>query len=149
MADNNNHKNININKSNNVETNQNSNDNKKNIGKNIRSRISYYAKNSSSLFGLIIIILISVCTIRFLYYGSTDGVSLRSFLDTLNSAPQVSNYVKNFVQLLQIGGSWGVFDFLRTIFNFFLEYYSIIVWAASSLIDVVIFICYFLSWLFL
>lgn len=105
--------------------------------------------NYSSLFSSIIIILVGVAMVRLLYFGSADGVNFRSLLDLFSNVPQVSTSVKNFVQQLQISGNWGFIDGLRTFINMNLQMSSIVIWLASSLIDVCFFISYFLMWLFI
>lgn len=116
--------------------------------KRINERVSYIS-NSSSLLGSIIIILVAVAMIRILYNGTADGISFRSLLDLLSNAPQVSTVVKNFVQQLQIPGPWVILDGLRLFLNLNLQAVSIVIWLSSSLIDVCIFLSYFLMWLFL
>ena len=110
-------------------------------------RVSYLS-NSSSLLGSIIIILVAVTIIRVLYYGSAYSVTFGSLLDFLQGVPQVSTNLKNFVQQLQIPGPWVLLDGIRTFLNLNLQVVSIVVWLASSLIDVCFFISYFLMWLF-
>lgn len=111
---------------------------------NYTSKVSY-----SNLFSSIIIILVAVALIRVLYYGTSDGVTLGSLLDILRDTPQVSTSVKNFVQQLQIPGPWAILDELRNFINLNLQIVSIVVWLASSLIDVCFFISHFLMWLFI
>lgn len=110
--------------------------------------VSYLSSNTSSLLGSIIIILVAVAMIRVLYNGSADTVSFGSLLNLLESAPQVSTGVKNFVQQLQFTEPWVILDAVRTFINLNLQAVSIVIWLSSSLIDVCIFISYFLLWLF-
>lgn len=112
-------------------------------------RIKSVASNTSGLFGSIIIILVGVAMVRLLYYGSTDGITIGSLLDLFANVPQVSTSVKNFVQQLQISGPWPVLDGIRNFINLNLSAVSIVVWLASSLLDVCMFLAYFLQWLFI
>ena len=112
-------------------------------------RIKSVASNTSGLFGSIIIILVAVSLIRVLYGGIGNVPTFQSLLDLLQSAPQVSPSIKNFVQLLQIPGPWVVLDGLRLFLNNIIQIFSIGVWMCSSLVDVIFFISYFLVWIFI
>lgn len=110
--------------------------------------ISYIGKYGINFFSLILVILISVTLIRFLYNGNGDIVSFRSLLDLLQNAPQVSTTIKNFVMQIGFTEEWAILDGLRIITNYLLDFWSIIIWLFSSIIDVAIFIVYFLAWVF-
>lgn len=116
----------------------------KNIG-----RIKSAASNFSGLFGSIIIILVAVSLIRVLYDGIGTLPTFQSLLDLFSKVEPVSTNVKNFVQQQQIMGEWVILDGLRVLLNSIINVISIVVWMASSLIDVVQFIAYFLAWIFI
>lgn len=121
---------------------------KKERNQNIKSRFSSYFSNPSGLLGSIILILVGISMIRLLYNGSSDVVSFRSLFDLLSKAPPVSTSVKNFVQQLQLSGEWVILDGFRVFLNSIIQIVSIGVWMASSLIDVLFFLAYFLAWIF-
>lgn len=114
----------------------------------IKNRVSYISSNTSSLFGSIIIILIAVSLIRVLYSGMGTIPSFQSLLELLQSAPQVSTSIKNFVQQLQFFEPWPILDGLRLFLNSIVQIVSIGVWMSTSLFDVISFIIYFLIWIF-
>lgn len=112
--------------------------------------VNYSANYSySNLFSSLLIILVGVAIVRVLYFGSADTVSLGTLLDLFKGVPQVSTSVKTFVQQLQLTDPWPILDGLRYFININLQMSSIIIWLASSLIDVCFFITYFLVWLFI
>lgn len=115
----------------------------------IKNRVSYIGSNTSGLFGAIIIILVAVSLIRILYSGSSDIVTFGSLLDLLKDVPPVSTNVKNFVQQLQFTEPWVILDGLRMFLNSVVQIVSIGVWMASSLLDVIFFVIYFLLWIFI
>lgn len=110
--------------------------------------ISYIGSHGANIFSLILLILISITLIRVLYNGSGDIVSFGSLLDTLRDAPQVSSSVRNFTQTLQFTEPWSILDSLRIFLNNLSNIVSILAWLFASLIDVVLFIVYFLKWIF-
>lgn len=109
---------------------------------------SYISNHGLSIFSLILVILIGVTLIRFLYNGSGNIVSFGSLLDVLRDCPQVSTSIKTFTQSIRFNDAWVVLDGLRLFINSMLSVTSIIIWLFSSLIDVVLFIVYFLGWVF-
>lgn len=116
----------------------------KNIG-----RIKSYVSNPSGLFGSIILILIAASLIRVLYGGIGTLPTLQSLLDLFSNVEPVSTSVKNFVLQQQLTGQWPILDGLRVLLNNIIDVASILAWMASSLIDVIIFIGYFLTWIFI
>lgn len=109
----------------------------------------YIGSHGGNILSILIIILIGVSMIRILYYGSLDTVSIGSFLDILSDAPQVSTKIKTFVQSIAIPGPWLVLDEFRIVLNSFIDVFSILIWICSSIVDVIIFITYFLLWIFI
>lgn len=124
-------------------------DQKKQRKEKIIGRIKSAASNFSGLFGSIIIILVAVSLIRVLYDGIGTLPTFQSLLDLFSKVEPVSTNVKNFVQQQQIMGEWVILDGLRVLLNSIINVISIVVWMASSLIDVVQFIAYFLAWIFI
>lgn len=113
-----------------------------------KNDISYIGSHAANIFSILIIILIGVSLIRILYNGSSDTVTLASFLDMLQDVPQVSDSVKNFVQQVAFTEPWDFLDSIRLFLNSTMQVVSILVWMASSLVDVIFFIGFFLTWLF-
>ena len=111
--------------------------------------ISYIGSHGVNIFSLVVVILISVTLIRILYSGSGDIVSFGSLLDILRDAPQVSTSVRNFTQTLQFTEPWDILDSIRLFLNNLSNIVSILAWLFASLIDVVLFIVYFLKWIFI
>lgn len=109
----------------------------------------YIGSRGASLFSTLLLILIGVAMIRVLYYGSVDTVSIGSFLDMLSNAPQVSTKIKVFVQSIEITGPWIILDEFRIVLNSFIDVFSILIWLCSSIVDVIVFITYFLLWIFI
>ncbi|MBE5757329.1 MAG: hypothetical protein E7345_00145 [Clostridiales bacterium] len=110
---------------------------------------SYFSNHGFNVFNLIFLILISVSLIRILRGNSDDIVSFGSLLDLLQDAPVISDGVGTFVERLNITADWGIFNFLRNLFNDILGLWSILIWMGSSLVDVIVYIYYFLKWIFI
>lgn len=109
----------------------------------------YFGSHSFNIFSIILILLIGIALIRILYSGSADTISFGSLLDILRDVPQVSANVKNFVMQIGINEPWLILDGFRVFLNGLLEFWSILIWLCSSIIDVIIFIGYFLTWVFI
>lgn len=138
-------------KDNNTKTIEKEVKNKQVIESNSRTlkTVSYIGSHGVNIFSIIIIILISVTLIRFLYNGSQDLVSFSGLLEVLRDAPQVSDNVKNFVMQIGFPEPWSILDGFRIFLNNLLSFWSILIWLCSSLVDVVLFLIYFLKWIFI
>lgn len=110
--------------------------------------ISYIGSHGVNFFSLILVILIGVSLIRILKGGSGDIVTFGSLLDLLRDAPQISSEVLTFVEQIEIIGDWGVFNFLRDFINDLVDLWSVLIWLGSSIVDLIIYIFYFLRWIF-
>lgn len=121
---------------------------KKNRAENIKT-LSYIGSHGTNFFSIIVVLLVAVAMIRILYNGTADTISFGSLLNLLESAPQVSNDVKTFVQQFGFTEPWVVLDGFRVFLNVIMDIWSILIWMGSSLIDVIIFVGYFLAWIFL
>lgn len=111
------------------------------------------SKNSISpilrILLVIFIVLFLFNYVRMLIVGSGHTVTFGSFLDL------ISNYQTNFsltnlanFNSLVIAGDWGVVDFLRVFLNSLTSIFSIGVYLALNLIDVIGFLAYFLTYAF-
>lgn len=109
---------------------------------------SYFGSHGLNFFSLILVILIGVSLIRILKSGSGDVVTFGSLLDLLRDAPQISSDVLTFVEQIEIISDWGIFNFLRDFINDLVDLWSVLIWLGSSIVDLIIYIFYFLRWIF-
>lgn len=115
--------------------------NNSNTYSNSRSVSSY------SIFKIIILIAIAFILIRILFSGNNQVFNFQSFLEQLQSMPQISTSFKSFFERT-IVTDWGWFNFFRDFINSLMSIISILAWLFGALLDVVRFIVSFLKMLF-
>lgn len=104
---------------------------------------------SISIFGVVFVILFMFSFLGALYGNETD-FSFRSLLDCLTSAPAIDiSGVAGFSSELCIVDDWGIFNWFRDfINNFFLSICSVAIYFSVSLMQLLIYICYFVGFIF-
>lgn len=104
-------------------------------------------RNNVIISILSFIVILGLLSFIFTYDGvATSRLSFDYFLQLLDGyEPMIFN---NTLSSIAIDGSWGVFDFLRVFFNFFLQGFNILVYLASNLINVIQFLLYFIVGIF-
>lgn len=96
------------------------------------------------ILSIVLCILIVIALLRSL--TGAEPLYFSSFLESLGNAPTVNWIVP--ASDMTIGGSWGIFDFLRNLFNMFAEIFSVITFLVSGFANLIIFATYFLRTLF-
>lgn len=95
------------------------------------------------LFLFLLVILI-ISLFRRVLGGSY--ISFNGFLDYLSSVHGVSVDIN--ISDFSIPGNWGVIDGLRQFFNIFAKMFGVIVWLASNLVNLILFVAQFVSFVF-
>lgn len=78
--------------------------------------------------------------------NSGVDISFNGFLVMLQSTRGYSITIN--ISDFAIGGSWGVFDGLRQFFNVFANLFGVLVWLGANLINLILFLGQFLSFIF-
>lgn len=91
------------------------------------------------LFALLVINL-------FRRINNGTNVSFNGFLDMLSRSNSFSITVN--ISDFTINGNWGLIDGLRQFFNVFAQIFGVLVWLGSNLINLILFLGQFLSYLF-
>lgn len=76
---------------------------------------------------------------------NADTFTFTAFLEYISNAPAVDI---SFVELWNLGGNWGVFEFLRNFFNMFGSVLSFLVWLGKNIISVLQYVFYFVRFIF-
>lgn len=103
--------------------------------------------NKKSFIFNILFLVFSILFIISLIRTMTGAPTLTfaGFLESLTTVPQIS--VGGFVDLT-IVGDWGIFEFFRSFLNFFANALSILIYAASQLINLIMLIVWALKYFF-
>lgn len=101
---------------------------------------------SSNIFTLILFVLIIVFLAR-LFTGSTEFPTFYNLLNVLSETPQIEFDMSSLVNLT-IGGDWGVIDGLRVFINLIMSVINFLVYCIGGLVQVLVFVTYFLGWAF-
>ena len=101
--------------------------------------------NKSSAFGvlgIIFIVILLLCAIRIAFNGF--GFTLTSCLEYMSNAP---TFDISKMQILHIGGFWGVLDGLRLFLNNIISIANVGLWISNQLINCIAYIFYFLHFI--
>lgn len=87
-----------------------------------------------------IVLLGNVIRIAF----GTGTFTFTAFLEYISKSPQVD---MTYIELWNLGGSWGILDPLRNFFNSFSSILSFIIWLGKSLVNGLAYLFYFVRFL--
>lgn len=94
------------------------------------------------LIFLILLIFAVVGALR-----NQDIFTFRGFLDLLQNAPQIDLGWLNW-ETINLG-DWGLFNFLRDFFNFFIEIINVLAFAGTCIVQAILYVLYFVKALLL
>ncbi len=102
-------------------------------------------KFSGSIFKIFVMILLVFALYRTLIGAST--ITFRGFLEFLQSVPSVNiAHFSSVIPLLDTGSVvWG--SFFRFL-NYFINVFNVLIFIGVSLVQVLVFVTYFIGWLF-
>lgn len=95
---------------------------------------------------IIISILLGIALFRFAFRGVNNDISFSSFLNWLGNVNSMPINVS--ITQFNIGGDWGVFEFLRNLLNIFTSLFGVIVYMSANLLNVLIFVSQFIRFIF-
>lgn len=98
------------------------------------------------VFRLVFFVIIIVTFGSVLFSPEPLGFTFRSFLEMLQNAPSIESDFT--IDSLTITGDWGVFNFLKTFLNWNLKPIAFVLFLVKNLINVLMFLFYFLSYIF-
>lgn len=73
-------------------------------------------------------------------------ISFTTFLEFISNPPAIIPNVN--ISDFAITGSWGAFNFLKNFFNIFAQLIGIVVWFASSVLNLFAYAFYFIRYIF-
>lgn len=102
-------------------------------------------KFSGSIFKIFVMLLLVFALYRTLIGAST--ITFRGFLEFLQSVPSVNiAHFSSVIPLLDTGSVvWG--SFFRFL-NYFINVFNVLIFVGVSLVQVLVFVTYFIGWLF-
>ena len=101
-------------------------------------------KMTFNIFVVIFVFLLVIALIRKL--SSAESLTFTGFLEMLSNAPQVSFDLN--LSSFQLGGNWGIFDFLRSVINIFGSILGFIIFLIQNLINFCSYLIYFIEFIF-
>lgn len=75
-----------------------------------------------------------------------NSLTFNGLLDYLSNTQGVSIDIN--ISNFSIGGNWGIVDGLRQFFNIFAKLFGVLVWLGSNLINLILFLAQFVSFVF-
>lgn len=98
-----------------------------------------------SIFLIIFVILFLIAFIRFSF--NAEPITFSSLLLSLENAPTIDfSFVLDF---FQIGGNWGIFDFLRNLLNSFGGVLGLLSFVVLNLFNMLLYLRYFYKIIFI
>lgn len=97
-----------------------------------------------NIFIVLFIFLLVIALIRKL--SSAEPLTFTGFLEMLSNAPQVTFNLD--LTSFQLGGNWGIFDFLRNVINIFGSILGFIIFLIQNLINFCSYLIYFINFIF-
>ena len=101
-------------------------------------------KMTFNIFVVIFVFLLVIALIRKL--SSAESLTFTGFLEMLSNAPQISFDLN--LSSFQLGGNWGIFDFLRSVINIFGSILGFIIFLIQNLINFCSYLIYFIEFIF-
>lgn len=119
----------------------------KDIYDNRSQRRADVANKTFGIFGLVFLLILFVGIVRTL--GGGNSVTFTSFLETLQNCPQIGYDWISFTDTdFSSTFPWGL-QWLGSIFDFFMDIFSVSLFASTAVANIISVIFYFLRWLFL
>ena len=96
------------------------------------------------ILGLVTILLILAVIFR--VSSGFPNPSFSSFLEVISNSPVFD--ISLSIPSISTGNDWGIFEFMRNFINGLISITNFGVWLSTSLVEVLLFIFYFLGWIF-